>query len=304
MPVNQFKVTEICADESIRDEALGTKDKFWLEKDGVRLLFKESRPNTGEDWSEKLAGEIARLIGIQAAKIELSICDGRRRGTLSQSFIDLSIGEDLIHGNEILAGQVLDYDRSKKFNQSDHTLENINAAISRVFSKNTYKNKMLRQLASYMVLDALIGNVDRHHENWGLVRYSKIDPQGEKHFFVYVAPTYDHASCLGRELLDNRIERLLLEPEGIEKYISKGKGAIYIGSEDKHGANPLRLVAFGSRRFPDFFNEAIDNLKSTNLSDMLDLVDMVPSDRISPSARTFVKQFLTYTYNKICNLKA
>ncbi len=112
-----------------------------------------------------------------------------------------------------------------------------------------------------------------------------------------------HASCLGRELLDNKIDRLLSEPKGVEKYISKGKGAVYISSEDKHGANPLRLVEFGNRKFPEFFNEAIDNLKSTNLSDMLDLADMIPSDRISPSARAFVKQFLTYTYNKICNLK-
>ena len=297
--MNQFKVIEIRADESIRDEALGTKDKFWLEKDGVRFLFKESRPNTGEDWSEKLAGEISLLCNIKAAKIELAICDGKR-GTLSESFIDLSIGEDLIHGNEILAGQVLGYERSKKFGQSDHTLENIYSAISNIFSDKADKTDILQQLASYMVLDALIGNVDRHHENWGLVGHPETDQQGNR---TYVAPTYDHASCLGRELLVTRIDRLLAEPEGLEKYISKGKGAVYISSEDKHGANPLKLVEFGSREFPEFFNEAIDNLKSTSLSDMLDLADMIPSDRISPSARDFVKQFLTYTYTRICNLK-
>lgn len=294
-----FKITEISAEESIRDEALGTKDKFWLEKDGVRFLFKEARPDTGEDWSEKLAGEIARLIGIKAAEVELSICDGKR-GTLSRSFIDLSIGEDLIHGNEILAGQVLGYNPSKKFGQSDHTLENIYSAISKVFPEDSDKSDILKQLASYMVLDALIGNVDRHHENWGLVGHPETDQQGER---TYVAPTYDHASCLGRELLDKRIDRLLSDPGGVEKYISKGKGAVYISSEEKHGANPLRLVEFGNRKFPEFFNEAIDNLKSTDLSDMLDLVDMIPSDIISPSARTFVKQFLTYTYNRICKLK-
>lgn len=298
--VKQFKVIEIRADESIRDEALGTKEKFWLEKDGVRFLFKEARSNTGEDWSEKLAGEIAGLIGISAAKVELSICDGKR-GTLSQSFIDLSIGEDLIHGNEILAGQVLGYNPSQKFGQSDHTLDNIYSAISEIFSEDSDKSDILKQLASYMVLDALIGNVDRHHENWGLVGRPETGQQGK--FLVYVAPTYDHASCLGRELLDSRIDRLLSEPEGVEKYIAKGKGAIYISSEDKHGANPLRLVEFGSRRFPEFFSEAIDNLKSTDLSDMLNLADRIPSDRISSSATTFVKQFLTYTYNKICNLK-
>ncbi len=47
-----------------------------------------------------------------------------------------------------------------------------------------------------MVLDALIGNVDRHHENWGLVGHPETDQQGNRTFLVYVAPTYDHASCL------------------------------------------------------------------------------------------------------------
>ncbi len=37
-------------------EQLGTKRKFWFQgEDSVNYLFKEARPNTGEDWSEKIA---------------------------------------------------------------------------------------------------------------------------------------------------------------------------------------------------------------------------------------------------------
>jgi hypothetical protein len=50
-----FSVLSVDPDQSIWDEALGTKRKFWVERDGERWLFKYARENTGEDWSEKLA---------------------------------------------------------------------------------------------------------------------------------------------------------------------------------------------------------------------------------------------------------
>lgn len=43
----------------------------------------------------------------------------------------------------------------------------------------------------------MIGNVDRHHENWGILR-KRVD--GE--WYGRLAPTFDHASSLGRELVD------------------------------------------------------------------------------------------------------
>ena len=77
---DEFPVIQVCSEDAIHDEGLGTKNKFWIEIDGERWLFKESRPGTGEDWSEKLAYEFAFLIGIHAARVELALLDGNRRG--------------------------------------------------------------------------------------------------------------------------------------------------------------------------------------------------------------------------------
>lgn len=297
-----FDVVPVRAEDSIRDEALGTKIKFWVEIDGKRWLFKEARVNTGEDWSEKLAAEIAKLISIPAATIELAEYSGNR-GTVSLSFIDREKGEDLIHGNEILAGQVLGYDPNKRFGQSDHTLENIRKAICNLHLDSDKRDGILKQLASYMVLDGLIGNVDRHHENWGLVV-----PTGEKAqnylSTVYVAPSFDHASCLGRELLDKKIRKILSSPNGVSNYIINGCSAIYLSESSPHGENPLKLVEFGSRRFPEYFSEAINSVKSVNLIEILASVDRIPENRISQCANQFVKKILTYTYNRICKLNS
>jgi serine/threonine protein kinase HipA of HipAB toxin-antitoxin module len=40
----------------------------------------------------------------------------------------------------------------------------------------------------YLMLDAWIANLDRHHENWGLVLTKDITG--------HLAPSYDHASSL------------------------------------------------------------------------------------------------------------
>ena len=52
----------------------------------------------------------------------------------------------------------------------------------------------------YLVLDALIGNTDRHEENWAVI----VSESGR-----YLAPTFDHASSLGFLLSDpQRLERM------------------------------------------------------------------------------------------------
>ncbi len=76
------------------------------------------------------------------------------------------------------------------------------------------------QLASYLVLDALIGNTDRHHENWGFLGQVlvNIDEVSEAARLVKqggydIAPSFDHASSLGRELPDEkRIDILDVPP--------------------------------------------------------------------------------------------
>ena len=59
-------------------------------------------------------------------------------------------------------------------------------------------------MASYALLDGLIGNTDRHHENW-MVDY--IYYQGDQRYKVF--PSFDHASSLGRELAEERRRDIL-----------------------------------------------------------------------------------------------
>lgn len=236
-----YPVVRIPADAREDTEQLGSKPKFWVLLPDGRWLFKEARPTTGEDWAEKVAAEVARATGIHAASVELASF-GERRGCISRNFVDVEAGQALVHGNEILGMRVTGYDKGKTFRQSDHTLENIDSAIRSLFGTER-ADGILTQLASYMVLDALVGNTDRHHENWGLLLQVRTDTRAVA---LSVAPSYDHASSLGRELLDERRTELLAAGR-VGWYISKGRGGIFRGPSERHGENPLRFVQLAAR---------------------------------------------------------
>src|SRR5947207_4324321 len=91
--------------------------------------------------------------------------------------------------------------------------------------------------AGYLLLDAWIGNTDRHHQNWGFVR-----KKGE--ILQHLAPTFEHASSLGANLMDaQRCKRLTSPDSGyqVEAYVDKScaRSALYKTSYDQQ---PLGLI--------------------------------------------------------------
>ena len=122
---NLFTIVKVDPDERESDEQTGSKNKFWLTKitkDAEESwLFKYSREYTGEHWAEKIASEIARLVKLPSAEVELAEFEGIK-GCVSKSFVGKKPEIKLIHGNEMLAGHIRDYDPNKTFKQSRHTL--------------------------------------------------------------------------------------------------------------------------------------------------------------------------------------
>ena len=281
-----YPVITIQPDDREDTEQLGSKPKFWVLLDDARWLFKESRPNTGEDWAEKAAAEIARVLDIRAAVVELAAY-GERRGCISRNFVNVAAGQALVHGNEILGMRVTGYDKGKTFRQADHTLENIDSAIRGLFAEKQ-ADGVLTELAGYMVLDALIGNTDRHHENWGLLLQVNSAPPA---FNLSVAPSFDHASSLGRELLDVRRAELLAA-DRVDWYVSKGRGGIFKGPDERHGENPLRLVQRAARAYPSFFMPTLERVAALSRSVVHHIIASIPDERASNQAKHFAQAMI------------
>ena len=165
--------------------------------------------------------------------------------------------------------------------------------MDRVFLEPEAAKRAKRCIAEYLVLDAFIGNTDRHHENWGILwRRTGNTWRG------FVAPSFDHASSLGRELLDERRERLLAESR-VGGYAEKGRGAIHWSEDKKHGPSPLELVRRAAPLYPDLFRPALEKLKKLAESPVNDLVNCVPDAWISPSARAFAIELTRYNLEQL-----
>jgi len=146
----------------------------------------------------------------------------------------------------------------------------------------------LTELAGYLVLDALIGNTDRHHENWGLV--VQVQREARKASLT-VAPSYDHASSLGRELRDDRRVELLTANR-VDSYIRKGRGGIFRESEKRHGENPLRLVQVAARTYPSYFRDALERVAALDANVVVRIVDSLPDECASDPAKRFAKAMI------------
>ncbi|MFZ2279548.1 MAG: HipA domain-containing protein [Prosthecobacter sp.] len=279
-------------------EQMGSKAKFWLEWEHPGLadwwLFKFSRENTGEHWSEKIAAEVAALLEIPHAQVELARCDGRS-GCLQRSFVHSTPSLSLVHGNEVLGGTVAGYERTRTFHHNQHTFALMVEAFRMLFPDEFVHGEIMR-LASYLVLDALVVNTDRHHENWGLL----LGGHGPS-TSIQLAPTYDHASSLGRELLAEKREAILREKR-VEKYVRGARGAIFLSDREKHGANPLGLVEQLARERPQWFQPTLSRLAAINQEALLATVDRVPSEVMTGSAKLLAREILCYTSTTLCEL--
>jgi len=135
------------------------------------------------------------------------------------------------------------------------------------------------------VLDALIGNTDRHHENWGIL--VKRTPTGRRR---RIAPSFDHASSLGRELLDEstgKCRARILKENRIGQYAENAPGAIYWNPYDRRAISPLELVRRAAKLYPDLFRRAFATLDKLEKESLERIVERVPPGWMSDLARRF-----------------
>lgn len=305
-----FEIFEVdlAAKEDV--EPLGKKPKFWFRREDGKWLFKSARENTGEHWAEKLAAEIARLIELPAARVSLANCSDlsetgyRSAGVIVKSFVDESLGEELVHGNEALSAINQGYDKSKKYRQNEHTVDQILAALYFLPSAPDALAKdwvdEVTTFIGYLLLDALITNVDRHHENWGILirQISGTDSLARR-----LAPTYDHASSLGREHRDfgARGKRAILDRKGIPDYIERASGAVYWESEQVKGPSPiglLRSISQYEHLRPNLvkWRSLISDLNSVQFEELL---HQVPDETMSKTSKEFALAMLQYSLTEV-----
>jgi hypothetical protein len=294
-----YAVHDISGFIAERPETLGSKEKSWVTptaESGLPIkphLFKIGRPDTGENWAEKVACELAKLLGIPCANYHLATLNGVH-GVLSESFIPPR--SSLVPANALFAKVDAEYQETLRFNQVRYRLRTALSVIRKTQLHGVIGDESLdarKAFSGYLTLDALIGNTDRHHENWGIV------PQENRYF---LAPSFDHASSLGRELSDHRRGEKLAtrdKRDSIGAYAERGRSAFYgLGLTPSILTN-RQVVEALTLAFPEYILAWNGKIQAVSRHDFESIVGRVPPDFISENARAFAVELLIYNQKMI-----
>lgn len=162
----------------------GNLKKRWKNINGVKYLLKAgTKPNQYEIFNEIIASKVMTLLNIDHVDYELIIDNGHIYSA-SKNFV--SYNEDLVSAYQLRY--------SKK--QTNHT--SLYCHLLSIYNQldiPEYKKKIDQML----FIDYLLGNEDRHLNNFGVIRDAKTLK------FLRVAPIYDTGSCLGYNLKDEAL---------------------------------------------------------------------------------------------------
>ncbi len=298
-----YPVVTVPGKEANGAEQLGTKRKFWFQgPDSVDYLFKEARPGTGEDWAEKVASELCTLLSLPHATYDLAQWKGRR-GVATPSFVPK--GVKLVMGNELLARIVAEYPTTRFYRVPQHTLsrvlevlENASAQPPQGWNGFSGADGAADAFVGYLMLDAWIANQDRHHENWGLLTLN-----GEE---SCLAPSYDHASSLGRNETDEaRHDRLTTRDRrrSIEHYVTRARSALYSTPQDAKPLSPLDAFLEVAKIRPRAATAWLESLGDFDLSSIDEIFARIPEDRITSVAVDFARRMLEVNQQRLLSLK-
>jgi len=177
-----------------------------------------------------------------------------------------------------------------------------------LFPEDKLRARESLRFVGYLMLDALVGNTDRHHENWGVVLKPTLVPaleegaESQVRFHLSLAPTFDHGSSLGRELLEDRARQILADPQGMSRYFRKATGGIFENELANKGLSPLALVELIAASYPELVRPWRNRIEVLPEDFAEPLLVGVPTSCMSEASREFVLAFLSESRKIIASI--
>lgn len=231
--------------------------------------FKYEMYNCSESCSEKMSYEIAKVLDYPCAHIELAKDRRGNLGILNYLFIDKEKEEhhdaiDFINKNE---------DESKEY----YTIENIKKCLDNI------DEKLFDEFLKIMVFDALIGETDRHAENWGITK----DNTGYR-----LSPLYDNGDNLLRNFKNEKFaEKYYNKTKSFEAYIKRAESLVFKDDHSKH-YKLQELIQDLYVKYPEQISKEIKNLEKLTPDKIDEIVNKIPDELLTEQHKKFIIIYL------------
>lgn len=176
-------------------------------------LFKSSRKSYPDQyWMEVVAYLVGQAMGLDVPKAAPAISNDSpgetTAGSLLEWFYDPS-EDNFVHARDFFSRINPSFDNDKG---TQHNLYDLLLICRALTGQITLRNSWKEWLTDLFLYDALIGNTDRHQENWGVI--FTMDEGAS------LSPFYDNGTSLGHERFPERVAGW--SEKQIHTYISKG----------------------------------------------------------------------------------
>lgn len=264
--------------------------EHWLYKD-VKIPSNGNRQ--GEDWAEVMGACVANLLGVPCARVQLAHRAGRD-GSISLKVTppgcrqwDAQVWLPAAPGVE---GYEQHYDKKAELQRPGYNLQNIKRALLDVSPPSGPNQAALSAFdvfCGFLVLDALIANQDRHEQNWGIIEPDFGDGP------MCLAPSYDHASGLGRNLTDHHRKRLLDDASALRIFAERGRAIRFEHTRSDGACSLANFAADALEMCSDAgSNHWRTRIRSLDLTPALQVLDHADETIMSDPARRFAGELL------------
>lgn len=226
----------------------------------------------------------------------------RQSGALIEWFLETGVDnqtEEHILGGDYCQRYLPDFDRKTG---RQHNFE----TVAQIFDDLT-KNEPhpLSDWKSYwakiFIFDALIGNTDRHQDNWGII---VLNPYNQ---IVRISPVFDNGTSMGHEILSTNLQKFD-QQKLIEKYVENGRHHIRWHPSDTHRSSHSELHKLFVGKYPETQQVMLNCLNMVNYESFKTILnDLVAYNapgfnnfvRLSPDRAAFMLKLLQYRHQRL-----
>jgi hypothetical protein len=262
----------------------GSEKKKTLIYNGKRYLVKFPDPLREKNkdisyinnaFSEYIGSKIFKISGFETQEVLLGIYNFSGKEKIVCACEDFTSQQTTLYEFENLTIS----------NNVDKKIETEITDIIEVLKENSKfinSEETIKMFWKIFIIDALIGNTDRHNGNWGFIQNENME--------IKFAPIYDCGSCLNPLLDDSDIEKCLNNKSEMKNLIVNTYSCL------KENNKKINYISYITSLKNENCNSALlEVFEKIDLNKILNMIGEI--DCISSKRRNFYKILITERYN-------